>query len=85
MEPFEQLVGSGRDVAERDPGVLCGGEARPVYQVFVASSKFASIKNRLYSRRREIVRNIKRGRVCMGMKLRGIMVRFKEGDVEDRM
>ena len=85
LKPFEQLVGRGGNVGEWDPGVLSGGELRPVYQVFVTAAKLACVENRLHSRSRNVIRNVKRNRTCVGMKLGRIVIGFEKGNMENRM
>ena len=83
MELLDELVGGGRDVGERDPGVLVGGQAVPVHEVLVALAKLAAVEDGVDSGGRVVVGELERLRRGMGMEFGRVVIRFKKGDVED--
>lgn len=85
VKMFYELVVGGGDVREWDPRVLVIGEVLPVHEVLIVLAELVAVKDRGNGVRGFSVSDVERVRSGMGVKVRRVGVRIKEGDMEDRM
>lgn len=85
VKMFEEFIVGGRDVGESEPGVFIFGETLPMHEVLVALAEFVRVKDGGNGVRGSGVINVEGVRGGMRMELRRVWVRFKEGNMKNRM
>ncbi len=85
MVTFDEFgVGSGY-IGKGNPAVFVGGRVLPAHEILVTLAELAAVEDGVDGTRGRVFKDFDGSGGCVGVEVRGIVVGFKKGNMEDGM